>query len=154
MNHLSLDAAVTLTGLSRSTLQRRVRDGALAASTREGDNRVLLALPAVLALSDLRLDAEDLRQLLAADAGDAAAQADVGALLYVAGRAGAALYWLHKAAAQDNAEAMHWLATACAAGEAGAGLGAGGGMSRSRTRRPSPGLAARRRWGIRLRAHS
>ena len=51
-----------------------------------------------------------------ADAGDAPAQADMGAMLYVAGARQPALYWLHAAAEQGSAEAMQWLGTAHAAG--------------------------------------
>ncbi|MBS0402371.1 MAG: sel1 repeat family protein, partial [Proteobacteria bacterium] len=57
----------------------------------------------------------DLAVLLQADAGDAQAQADIGALLQVHGGREAALYWLQAAAEQGSAEAMQWLGTAHAA---------------------------------------
>mgnify|MGYP002084524775 CR=1 FL=1 len=135
MNTLSLDAAVALTGISRSTLWRRVTDGALAKGDKDARGRATLALADVLGL--LRdagladaLGTDDLPVLLRADAGDAEAQADVGALLYLAGAERAALYWLNEAALQGSAEAMQWLGTAHA-GRASAG---GGG-------RPRPGRA-------------
>ena len=127
MNTLSLDAAVALTGISRSTLWRRVTDGALAKGDKDARGRATLALADVLellrdaGLADA-LGTDDLPVLLRADAGDAEAQADVGALLYLAGAERAALYWLNEAALQGSAEAMQWLGTAHA-GRASAGGG-------------------------------
>ena len=121
MNTLSLDAAVALTGISRSTLWRRVTDGVLAKGDKDARGRATLALADVLellrdaGLADA-LGTDDLPVLLRADAGDAEAQADVGALLYLAGAERAALYWLNEAALQGSAEAMQWLGTAHAAG--------------------------------------
>lgn len=129
MNTLSLDAAVALTGISRSTLWRRVTDGALAKGDKDARGRATLALADVLellrdaGLADA-LGTDDLPVLLRADAGDAEAQADVGALLYLAGAERAALYWLNEAALQGSAEAMQWLGTAHA-GRASAGGGGG-----------------------------
>ena len=114
MNTISLDSAVAITGVSRSTLIRRVRDGAITAGEKDASNRTTLALGDVLGLVSVPLSREDLRVLLQADAGDATAQADMGALFYLADADAAAMYWLHKAADQDNAEAMHWLGTVCA----------------------------------------
>jgi len=140
MNTLSLDAAVALTGISRSTLWRRVTDGALAKGDKDARGRATLALADVLGL--LRdagladaLGTDDLPVLLRADAGDAEAQADVGALLYLAGAERAALYWLNEAALQGSAEAMQWLGTAHA-GRASAG---GGGRPRSARAGCQPG---------------
>lgn len=116
MDTISLDASVAITGISRSTLWRRVTGGTIARGDKDGRSRAMLALGDVLGLVDVQLEAEDIAMLLRADAGDADAQADMGALFYVAGAHKAALYWLNEAAAQDNAEAMQWLGTAYAAG--------------------------------------
>lgn len=112
MNTISLDAAVAITGISHSTLRRRVMDGSIAKHGQDSRRRILLALDEVLAQVEVPLGDEDIAMLLRADAGDAQAQADMGALFYVAGARKAALYWLNEAAAQDDAEAMHWLAMA------------------------------------------
>ena len=116
---LSLDAAVALTGISRSTLWRRAADGALAKGEKDARGRATVALGAALALmresTRVRLSDEDVAVLLQADAGDAPAQADMGALLYVAGAREPALYWLRAAAEQGSAEAMQWLGAAHAA---------------------------------------
>lgn len=124
MHTLSLDAAVVLTGISRSTLWRRVTDGSLSKGDKDVRGRATLVLDEVLALMPQGspvLTADDVAVLLRADAGDAEAQADIGALFYVAGAGRVALHWLHEAAEQGSAEAMQWLGTACAAGAGGGG---------------------------------
>lgn len=121
MNTLSLDAAVAMTGVSRRTLWRRMVDGSIPAGEKDGRGRATLALDGVLGLArvhtGLTFSNEDVALLLAADGGDAPAQADVGALLYVGGARVAALYWLNAAADQNQADAMHWLGLACAQDE-------------------------------------
>lgn len=113
---LSLDSAVAVSGVSRSTLRRRMADGSVREGEKDASGRTTLVLSDVLALAHLPLDQDDLRVLLQADAGDAVAQTDMGAFFYLAGRDDAAQYWLHKAAAQGNTESMHWLGMLCAAG--------------------------------------
>lgn len=122
---ISLDAAEVMAGISRRTLWRRVTDGALAIGAKDGRGRATVLLDDVRALIEdnigLALGGAEAQWLVQADAGDAAAQADIGALLYVESAGGgqaaleAALYWLRQAADKGNADAMHWLGTACAA---------------------------------------
>ena len=120
MNSISLDAVAALTGMGRSTLWRKVAEGVLAKGEKNARGRATLALDGVLGLirdsTGVPFSDEDVAVLLQADAGDAEAQADIGALLYVHGGGGeAALYWLQTAAEQGSAEAMQWLGTAHAA---------------------------------------
>ncbi len=112
MNTISLDAAVAITGMSHSTLRRRVSDGTLEKFGQDARRRILLALDEVLQWVPVPLGEEDIAILLRADAGEPTAQADMGALFYVAGEQEAALYWLQEAAAQNDTEAMYWLALA------------------------------------------
>ena len=133
MDMISLDAAVAITGISRSTLWRRVTDGRIGKGGKDARSRALLVLADVLPLAGVPLGPEDVQVLLQADAGSAAAQADVGALCYVAGAEKAALYWLGEAAAQGDADAMQWLGIAHYAGSAGGGGGARGYAPANRT---------------------
>lgn len=120
---LSLDAAVALTGMSRSTLWRRVTDGTFAKGEKDARGRATLALRDVLALmlesGGPVFTSDEAALLLQADAGDAQAQADLGALLAVTGPEKGALYWLHEAAEQSQADAMQWLGVVCAAAASG-----------------------------------
>jgi len=112
---ISMEAAVALTGLSKRTLWRRLAEGLLqklpaaAAVTR-------LELDGVLALAGLELGAEERALLCQADAGDAAAQAEIGLCCFRAGRPAAAVYWFNLAAAQNHADAMQCLGQCYAAG--------------------------------------
>jgi len=112
---ISMEAAVALTGLSKRTLWRRLAEGLLqklpaaAAVTR-------LELDGVLALAGLELGAEERALLCQADAGDAAAQAEIGQFCFRAGRPAAAVYWFNLAAAQNHADAMQCLGQCYAAG--------------------------------------
>ena len=122
MNSISLDAVAALTGMGRSTLWRKAADGVLAKGDKDARGRATLALSDVLGLirdsTGVPFSDDDVAVLLQADAGDAEAQADIGALLCVHAGGGreAALYWLRAAAEQGSAEAMQWLGTAHAAG--------------------------------------
>ena len=148
MDMISLDAAVAITGISRSTLWRRVTDGRIGKGGKDARGRALLVLADVLPLAEVPLGAGDLPVLLQADAGAAEAQADMGALFYVAGAEKAALYWLNEAAAQGHADAMQWLGIAHYAASGGGGVY----TRRSRkTTSPSCGSPGQRRWGTRWR---
>lgn len=120
MNSISLDAVAALTGMGRSTLWRKAADGVLAKGDKDARGRATLALSDVLGLicdsTGVPFSDDDVAVLLQADAGDAQAQADIGALLQLHGGREAALYWLQAAAEQGSAEAMQWLGTAHAAG--------------------------------------
>ena len=48
MDTLSLDASIAITGISRSTLWRRVTDGSIGRGEKDGRSRAMLALGDVL----------------------------------------------------------------------------------------------------------
>lgn len=120
---ISLNTAAALSGLSVRTWQRRVEQGQVH---RMGSgSQTLVALSAVAPTMAMPLAAADADVLAQADDGDAASQADMGALFAVAAlrqaaagydskktehKAATALYFLHQAAEQGSADAMHWLA--------------------------------------------
>lgn len=89
---LSLEAAVVMTGMGRSTLWRHVANGVLAKGPEDARGRATLVLADVLPTMQSHLGlawgADDLALLQAADAGEATAQAELGAWLYVAHQAG------------------------------------------------------------------
>ncbi len=113
---ISLEAAIAVTGISKRTLWRRVSDGTIAKHKEDSRGRAMLAFTQIAGLIKLALSDEDLCTIAKADSGDANAQADAGAMFFVAGHFEAAVYWLDLAAAQDNAEAMQWLGNCHASG--------------------------------------
>lgn len=113
---ISLEAAIAMTGISKRTLWRRVSDGSIAKHQEDARGRAMLAFAQIASLMDLALPDKDLHLIVRADSGDASAQADAGAMFFIAGRFGAAVYWLDLAAAQGNADAMQWLGNCHASG--------------------------------------
>ena len=125
---ISLNTAAILTGRSMRTWQRRIEEGLVP---RLGDGRgALVPFSAVRPALAVDLSDEDVQMLVRADQGDAAAQADVGALFALAaldeaqaqagsrpaplargagGHVVPALHFLTQAAQQGQADAMHWL---------------------------------------------
>ena len=120
MSFISLNTAISITGLSRRTLWRRIADGSLR---QEGGGREMppgaatrVALDDVLALSPLKLAAEDRALIEDADAGGPEAQCDLALLLLGQDQAAEAVAWLRKAAQNLYPEAMHWLGRCHVAG--------------------------------------
>ena len=82
LHPISLNTAAVLTGRSMRTWQRRIEEGQVP---RLGDGRgALVPFAAVRPALAVDLTEEDVRMLVRADQGDAAAQADVGALFALA----------------------------------------------------------------------
>lgn len=134
---ISLDAVIAMSGRSRRTWWRRIEEGRVAKLPADARGRTLLDFEGVRTAIDLDLSPEDVAAMVRADGGDALAQAEMGALFAVgavqvpqaasaapnpaalakkAASAAAAMYWLEQAAAQDQADAMQWLAVLYAAG--------------------------------------
>lgn len=113
---ISLEAAIAMTGISKRTLWRRVSDGTIAKHKEDLRGRAMLAFAQITSLIKLTLSDEDLNVIATADGGDADAQADAGAMFFVAGRFDAAVYWLDQAAAQGHSGAMQWLGNCHASG--------------------------------------
>lgn len=138
---VSIRTAVVLSGLSLRTWQRRIQEGLVAPLGGSG-MAALVPLAAVAEWLPGWWGPDELAALVAADGGDVLAQAELGSrcvlhLLQpgpasgvagheagaegVAGRV--AWHFLSEAAEQGQADAMHWLGLACAAGRSDAGDG-------------------------------
>lgn len=81
---ISLEAAVAITGRSRRTWWRRIEEGAVTKLPADARGRALLALDEVRPAIVLALDDAETAAVVRADMGDAAAQAEVGALFALA----------------------------------------------------------------------
>ena len=111
MNHqaISVTATIALTERSRSTWWRRIGDGEVRRAPDGAGGRAMLHFADVAPQFCMPMTPDDLAMVLKADAGDAAAQNDIGQMLSVHGKHKAALYWLQLAAEQDFPDAMQWL---------------------------------------------
>ena len=82
LHPISLNTAAVLTGRSMRTWQRRIEEGLVPRLGRLGDGgRALVPFEAIQPSLAVVLSPADVDMLVRADQGDAAAQADIGALL-------------------------------------------------------------------------
>lgn len=116
-SRISVEATIVITERSRSTWWRRIAKGEVTRVADDGGGRSMLAWDEVAPLICLPLDLEDVACILRADTGDANAQNDVGQLFSNAGKHEIAVYWLRKAAEQDEPDAMQWLGRCHLSGE-------------------------------------
>jgi TPR repeat protein len=117
MTYITLSTAVSITGLSKRTLWRRIADGCLhtQGGTDQGEHTRIM-LDEVIALSRLRLEPEDHALILKADAGFAEAQCDLALLFLAQNLSTEVVQWLTLAAKQHYPEAMHQLGRCYIAG--------------------------------------
>lgn len=118
MAYITLNTAVSITGLSKRTLWRRIADGQLRVhgASSGGGEHTRVRLDDVVALSPLRLEADDRALIAQADAGSAEAQCDLALLLLARNLPAEAVRWLALAAKQNYPEAMHQLGRCYIAG--------------------------------------
>lgn len=117
MGAVSLQTAIAITGKSRRTLWRRIEAADLRRDGENSRNKTLLDGDWVRQNGLVNMDDEAWRLVLAADGGDADAQNEVGVLFLEAKIDAVALYWFEQAAAQNHADALHWLAHCHVAGK-------------------------------------
>ncbi|MEA3639663.1 MAG: sel1 repeat family protein [Lamprobacter sp.] len=112
MPTIHFKTAMAITGLSRASLWRRIKDHPGSSETL-GESKGLLQtrihLDSALTWAGLTLDEEERTLIPAADAGDAAAQRELGLVFLGLEQPQRAVHWLHLAAAQQDADAMQWL---------------------------------------------
>jgi hypothetical protein len=113
MQTIAFNTAIAITGLSRSSLWRRIREHPGSSETigqTKGFKRTRISIDSALSWSRLMLTDQDRALILGADAGHAGAQYGLGLRLLELGHPQQAVLWLEQAAAQGHAEAMQWLA--------------------------------------------
>ena len=109
MQHISLQAAATLTEWSVRTLRRRLADGSLNCATNEAYYKTMICFDSIKHDICIALDPDDLELIKTADAGDAKAQTDLAVLFLTNNKPKSAVYWLELAAKQCVADAMQLL---------------------------------------------
>lgn len=118
MAYITLNTAVSISGLSKRTLWRRIADGQLRVldvATGAGEH-TRVRLDDVVALSTLGLEADDRALIAEADGGSAEARCDLALLLLVRNLPVEAVRWFALAAKQNYPEAMHQLGRCYIAG--------------------------------------
>ncbi len=107
MQHLSLQAATTLTEYSVRTIRRRLADGTLqCAADNDAYHKTMICFDSIKPDICIALAPEDIELIKSADAGDAAAQNDLALLFLEQKKPKSAVYWLELAAKQQVADAM------------------------------------------------
>ncbi|MGZ4956529.1 MAG: tetratricopeptide repeat protein [Methylobacter sp.] len=110
MQHISLQAAITLTEWSERTIRRRLADGSLKCATdNDAYYKTMLCFDSIKHDICIPLDPDDIELIKSADAGDAKAQNDLALLFLENNKVKSAVYWLELAAKQSLADAMHLL---------------------------------------------
>jgi hypothetical protein len=110
MQHVSLQAATTLTEWSERTIRRRLADGSLKCAADNGAHyKTMICFDSIKHDICIALAPDDIGLLKAADAGDATAQNDLALLFLEHDKLKSAVYWLELAAKQSFTDAMHLL---------------------------------------------
>jgi TPR repeat protein len=116
--HFKTGTAVT--GLSRASLWRRIKAHPGSSETlgeAKGLLQTRIDLDSALTWAGLTLADDDRALIPAADAGDAAAQRELGLLFLELEQIERAVHWLHLAGAQEDPDAMQWLGKLYARGQ-------------------------------------
>ena len=110
MQHISLQAATTLTEWSVRTVRRRIADGTLkCAADKEASYKTMICFDSIKPDICIALAPDDIELIKSADAGDATAQNDLALLFLEHNKEKSAVYWLELAAKQQLADAMQLL---------------------------------------------
>lgn len=114
---ISVEAAIAMTERSRSTWWRRISKGDITRVADDARGRAMLLWAEVVTQITTPMESVDINVILRADAGEAAAQSDIGQFFSNAGKHKIALYWLQQAAQQDDSDAMQWLGRCYVSGD-------------------------------------
>jgi hypothetical protein len=113
---ISLEAAIAIGGGSRRTWWRRISENPGMKKGADSRGRTMLSLTSASEFISIPDEHNALATLVAADAGDLAAQNDAGLMFAEMENQKAAIYWWRAAADQGDADAMHHLGRCYTAG--------------------------------------
>lgn len=106
---INLEAAASVTQLSKRTLWRRLSDGQITRQPNDEMGRTMLTFEDLIPMLCIPMAHEDHGLVIEAAAGDANAQTDLALLFLDAGKPDIGLSWLTFAAEQGHPDAMHLL---------------------------------------------
>jgi len=106
---INLEAASSVTQLSKRTLWRRLSEGQITRQANDEDGRTMLIFEDLVPMLCIPMAPEDHGLIIEAAAGDAEAQTDLALLFLDAGKPDISLPWLTLAAEQGHPDAMHHL---------------------------------------------
>jgi len=110
MQHVSLQAATTLTEYSVRTIRRRLADGSLqCAADNDAYYKTMIRFDSIKHDICITLTPDDIKLIGNADAGNATSQNDLALLFLEQNKPKSAVYWLELAAKQQISDAMHLL---------------------------------------------
>lgn len=106
---INLEAATSVTQLSKRTLWRRLSEGQITRQANDEEGRTMLTFEDLVPMLCLPMTQDDHELVIEAAAGDAEAQTDLALLFLDADKLDIGLSWLTLAADQGHPDAMHHL---------------------------------------------
>jgi TPR repeat protein len=106
---INLEAAASITQLSKRTLWRRLSEGQITRQENDDEGRTMLAFEGLVPMLCIQMSQEDYELVIEAAAGDAEAQTDLALLFLDAEKSDIGRHWLTLAADQGHPDAMHHL---------------------------------------------
>ena len=106
---INVEAASSVTQLSKRTLWRRLAEGQITRQENDGEGRTMLTFDDLVPMLCIPVAQQDHDLIIEAAAGDAEAQTDLALLFLEADKPDLGLSWLTLAADQGHSDAMHHL---------------------------------------------
>ena len=104
---INLEAASSITQLSKRTLWRRLSEGQITRQDNDDEGRTMITFEDIVPMLCMPTAQQDYDLIVEAAAGDAEAQNNVALLFLEADKPDLALHWLTLAADQGHPDAMH-----------------------------------------------
>ena len=106
---INLEAAASITQLSKRTLWRRLSEGQITRQENDDEGRTMLTFEDLVSMLCVPVAPQDHELIIQSAAGDAEAQTDLALLFLAADKPDVGLSWLALAANQGHPDAMHHL---------------------------------------------